>query len=151
MAGMSDFMCNNSDSFLVTFKKARKKMHNFLEKRIKEYNLTSNQIDVLIFINRNKEYNTAKDIVEYIGVSKGLVSRSIDDLLKRGYITACEDKNDKRKLRLFLTDEGEKIVNIIDKYDREFFGMLTSNITKEEMEVHASIINKIVTNLKNID
>lgn len=151
MAGMSDFMCNNSDSFLVTFKKARKKMHNFLEKRIKEYNLTSNQIDVLIFIKRNKEYNTAKDIVEYIGVSKGLVSRSIDDLLKRGYITACEDKNDKRKLRLFLTDEGEKIVNIIEEYDREFFEMLTSNITKEEMEVHASIINKIVTNLKNID
>lgn len=151
MAGMSDFMCNNSDSFLVTFKKARKKMHNFLEKRIKEYNLTSNQIDVLIFIKRNKEYNTAKDIVEYIGVSKGLVSRSIDDLLKRGYITACEDKNDKRKLRLFLTGEGEKIVNIIEEYDREFFEMLTSNITKEEMEVHASIINKIVTNLKNID
>lgn len=151
MAGMSDFMCNNSDSFLVTFKKARKKMHNFLEKRIKEYNLTSNQIDVLIFIKRNKEYNTAKDIVEYIGVSKGLVSRSIDDLLKRGYITACEDKNDKRKLRLFLTDEGEKIVNIIEGYDREFFEMLTSNITKEEMEVHSSIINKIVTNLKNID
>lgn len=147
---ISEINCKNSDSFLVAFKRARKKMHEFVSTRIEEYDLTANQVDVLSFIMRNPKYNTAKDIVEYIGVSKGLVSRSVDSLMKRGYIYVEEDDKDKRKMRIFLTKEGSKIVAIIDKYDKEFFALVTQNISKEEMHVHISIMKKVQDNLNNI-
>lgn len=143
--------CENSDSFLVAFKKARKKAHIFIGSKIKEYKLTYNQIDVLIFLMHNKDYNTAKDIVEYIGVSKGLVSRSVDGLIKRGFLTASEDEKDKRKLRLILTEDGNDLVKKIDKYDKEFFSKITLGVSKEEMEAHMSIMKKILNNLENIN
>lgn len=143
--------CDSCDSFLVIFKKARKQSHNYIESRIKEYNLTSNQIDVLIFLHRHEKFNTAKDIVEYIGVSKGLVSRSVDDLIKKNYLFVEEDERDRRKLRLFLTDSGKDIVKKIDKYDREFLSIVTEGITQNEMNAHLSIIKKIANNLKSME
>lgn len=143
--------CDNSNSFLVAFKRARTKMHVFVSKRIKNYSLTSNQIDVLSFLHENYELNTAKDIVEFIGVSKGLVSRSVDSLIERGYLIYEPDIKDKRKQRLFITDEGQVVVQEIIKYDREFFNMVTKGITAKEMQVHVSIMKKIQENLKNID
>ena len=142
---------SNSDSFLVTFKKARKKSHSYLAKRLKEYELTSNQIDVLYFLLRNKNYNTAKDIVEFIGVSKGLVSRSVDELIKKDYLYVKEDETDRRKMRLFLTESGKSIVKKIDKYDHEFLAKITNGISPDEIQTHLRIAKKISENLKNLD
>lgn len=150
---MTNVFCdvNNSDSFLVTFKKARKKSHSYIASRLKEYELTSNQIDVLYFLLRNKKYNTAKDIVEFIGVSKGLVSRSVDELIKKDYLYVKEDEADRRKMRLFLTESGKAVVKKIDKYDHEFLEKITAGITPEEIKTHLRIAMKISENLKNID
>ncbi len=45
--------------------------------------LTHNEFEILVFLQENLEYNTAKDIVEFSGLSKGLISRSIESLLKK--------------------------------------------------------------------
>ena len=147
----TDYYCEDSDSFLVVFKKTRKKLHSYIAKHIKEYELTANQIDVLIFLLRNKNYNTAKDIVEYIGVSKGLVSRSVDGLIKRNFLYVHEDEKDRRKLRLFLTEKGSIIVETIEKHEKEFISKLVENISKEEFDAQIAFSKKILSNLQNIE
>lgn len=141
---------HNNDTFIIAYRKARKRRTFFLTERLEKYNLSPNQIDILSFIKNNTAFNTAKDIVEYTGVSKGLISRSVEDLSNRAFITLEEDSSDKRKQRIFLTNLGNKIANLIKKYDKLFFHVITEGIPMEELEIQKKVAEKILANMEKL-
>lgn len=70
-----------------------------------------------------------KEIVVRVGVDQGSLSRMIDRLLLRGWVSRRENPFDRRELSISLTKEGRKLVPVLareaDDNDREFFGALT--------------------------
>lgn len=71
------------EMLLVSFTKAKKTYKKFISPTLNDLGLTHNEFEILVFLQENLEYNTAKDIVEFSGLSKGLISRSIESLLKK--------------------------------------------------------------------
>lgn len=47
-------------------------------------------------------------VVRWMGVSKQAVSQTVDLLVERGYLVRTQDRGDRRKVRLQLTDRGRR-------------------------------------------
>ena len=65
-----------------------------------ELQLTQNEIDVLLFLYNNSPLDTARDIARYRAMSKSMISKSVDSLYRKGYLSYEIDEIDKRCIHL---------------------------------------------------
>ena len=102
-----------------------------------------NEMNVLIFLSNNPSINTAKELTVTLGVSKGLVCRSVDTLMRRGYLTSEEDAKDHRILHLRLTQKAAPVIG-----QTRFSEAVTRNISEEELAVYTRVQHQIYANIE---
>ncbi len=137
--------------YIISFRKVKKFYKKFIDKEMKKFDLSQNEIEIITYLNRNPEKNTAKDIVEYLGISKGMISRNIDILLSKGIIEPKKDNVDKRIIRLYITKESEELINEIEESIFNFLGSLLENIEEEKFEIFKEVLNSLTNNLEELE
>lgn len=140
----------NGNAFLVSFTKAKKTYKKFISPTLNNLGLTHNEFEILVFLQENLEYNTAKDIVEFSGLSKGLISRSIESLLKKEMLIIKKDEKDKRIVRLYISDSAIETIDVLNKVSNEFCKLLLEGLKEEELAAFDNILNKMIKNLNNL-
>ncbi len=96
-----------------------------------------------------KEHNlcTQKELADSLHISPASVATSIKRLEKSGYVQRSTDKEDVRKNRLSLTDDGLNILtefrNICDETDKEMF----KGFSEEECELLCNFLQRLYNNL----
>jgi len=93
-------MLPNVETILSYFSQIRRVYAPEIHLRFKDENFSPNEISILILLSNNASINTSSQLTLILGVSKGLVSRSIDSLLSRGLIVCLADAKDKRLQRI---------------------------------------------------
>ncbi len=117
---------------------------------MEQFRLTRAEIDVLAFIAINPELNTAHDIVEYRMIAKSHVSKAVDNLIERGFLTREQDKKDRRCMHLTLTDAAEEIVSAIQAKQQEFAKKLTEGFTEDELLFLSKMTTRIADNASKL-
>lgn len=84
------------------------------------YHLTKNEIDILLFLANNQPYDTSRDIVEYRALSKSHVCKSVDSLLRKGYLKGEQDQRDRRLIHLKLQPEAMPAVREAQQMQQDF-------------------------------
>ena len=130
--------------FFASFKKLEKAYTEYLLKKLGKYHLSPNEIEVICCL---PHINSAKEIVDMTDVSKGLVSRSVNSLKNKGYITTTLSLKDKREQFLALTDEGENIRKIIEQTRSEFFEKAFQHYESTERQVFEALVKMMSKNL----
>ena len=102
-------MKKNVENLLSSFAKIRRFYANELQNKLEKENLTPNEISILILLSNNPSVTTSSQLVYFLQVSKGLVSRSIDGLVKKGLIQCVQDDKDRRVQRIVLTPASKTI------------------------------------------
>lgn len=114
---------------LTLMRKVSKRYDNACARAGNLFDLTISEVHVLLFLANNKNMNTAMDIVHHRGISKSLVSKSIESLVSKGYLETQQDKADRRYARLFLLPEAGSAVEALQvtqsTYIDALFGVLT--------------------------
>ena len=100
----------------------------------------------LAFLFNNPKCDTAKDIVQLKGFSKAYVSKAVEPLLKKGFISIEVDKSDRRCQHLKLTSQSEEIVGELHKMQMEFLKKLTNNIPEEDILTFLEVTEKFANN-----
>lgn len=96
-----------------------------------------------------KENNlcTQKELADSLHISPASVATSIKRLEKSGFVERSTDKDDVRKNRLTLTDEGLKTLtefrSICDETDKEMF----KDFSPEECELLCNYLQRLYNNL----
>ena len=111
----------------------------FLEPVCQRHGLTKNELDVLLFLYNNPEYDRARDVVVHRGLVKSHVSLSVTNLQARGLLSGETDSTDRRIVRLRLTDEGRSVAGEGRSVQEAFFSRLFAGIDREEMEISLKI------------
>lgn len=123
---------------------------SFLGKEYKEYNIGAGQYQFLVYLYM-KDGITHEELTEKIGVDKAATTRAIVKLEESGYIKKIQDKKDKRKYYIYLTDfakdNRENIINKSKKWENELVGELTD----EELKQFYYLFRKITKNTSNDD
>lgn len=134
----------NKDNIFMKFSWKLKKMY---EKAFylceEELKLSQGEIDVLLFLHNNEPLDTAKDIVKYRYISKSMVSKSIDSLLKKGYLSCSTDSTDKRSIHLIIQPVAMPIVKKLLVVQERFLTILINDITENEYQVIKRVFDKI--------
>ena len=131
--------------------KAQKGYARLMEPICKKWNLTRNELDVLLFLHNNPEYDRAVDIVQNRGLSKSHVSLSINNLESRGFLTRREDPADRRTIHLALTEAALPIVEKGQLSQRQFFSYIHKGVTQEQIDLMMDFAKKVSENIKNIE
>jgi len=118
---------------------------------ISSYKLSPNEIDILVFLDLQDKYDTASDIVEAFEISKSLVCRSVDSLIKRNYIDTIKDEKDKRITHLKLRDEAKPIVDTLKSNRQKIIKDLTKDISDDDIKIFNSVLDKMRFNLLKKD
>lgn len=130
----------------VTFAKIIKKDRQACMKSVAEYSLAPNEIDVLLYLSNNPSFNTAKDICKYRGISKSLVCHSVDSLCSRGFLSIKEDPEDRRILRLTLSESSAPVLAKLKKARQQFQASLYQGLSKEEIKAFQSVLESMIKN-----
>ena len=95
-------------------------------------------------------FDTARDISRVRGMPRSLVSKAVDQLVKRGFVETCQDKQDRRVVRLRLLPPAQAIVEKLVETRKEFFAQLCRDITREEAAAFYSMVEKMTKNLSEM-
>ena len=116
--------------YLYYFGKIQKEYTKLINREFHEYNINKGDLPFLFSLSSNK-YLTQKELAEKLNYNEATVTRAIKRLENKGFIERKEDKKDKRKKNIVLTEKGEyvtketmqkleKIENIIlNEFDSE--------------------------------
>lgn len=145
---MKSELVNNKNSIFLVFNWKLKKVYEKMFYQLtEELQLTQNEIDVLLFLYNNSPLDTARDIARYRAMSKSMISKSVDSLYKRGYLSYDIDELDKRCIHLKIEPVAMPIVKKLHEVQKQFFDILTSNISEEEYKVMETVLNKMYENI----
>ena len=128
----------------------KKTFENAFEDIRKKYNLTMNEIILLLYLERNKMKNTARDMVEEIMITKSHISKSVDSLVDKKIITRLQDKDDRKVIHLQITENASKLVKELKKIDESITKKVTKGISKEELAILEKALQKIKENISDI-
>lgn len=126
----------------------KKTYSHLCEPVMQKYHITRCELDILLFLYNNPEFNTAKDIVDKRGIIKSQASMGIDQLIEKEYLTMIRDKSDKRKYRLHLLEQSQKIIEDGLKLQQTFNTILFRNISIQDQHIFQNILEKIYQNTK---
>ena len=145
---MESEIVNSKNSLFLIFNWKLKKMYEKMFCQLtEELQLTQNEIDVLLFLNNNSPLDTARDIARYRAMSKSMISKSVDSLYRKGFLSYETDETDKRCIHLKIEPVVIPIVEKLHEVQKEFFDILTYNITEEEYQAMETVLNKMYQNI----
>ena len=106
--------------------------------------------DILMFISKNPELCTARDINRHHGFKKNILSVNVNKLVSEGYLERQSVEGDRRKIRLVLTEKSQPIVTRGKRVQEEFNRLIREGITPEELDIFAKCLRIAGENARRV-
>ena len=120
----------------------------FREFKNNGFNITPEQWAVMSYLHK-EDGLYQKQIADFLSKDKPTVTRILDLLEKKNLIIRISDEKDRRKFKIYLTQDGKDTVIQLVPIANEIQIKIKENITKEEIETLKTILNKIYPNSAN--
>lgn len=89
------------------------------------------------------EGSYASDIAPLLGMESTSLSRIIKTLEEEKLIIRKSDKNDKRKVKIVLTEKGKKNKELAKQIVRNFNSMVENKVGKKDLALFLKVISEI--------
>lgn len=134
---------------LITIQKFNHRYAALMQKEAKRVGLSKIELDILLFLRNNPSFDTAKDIVEYRGIAKSYVSKTLDQLKEQGLIALEEDPHDRRLQHIRLTDKSAPIAEDAKQLQEKFYKHLLKGIPEHSILEMKDMFFKIHNNIND--
>lgn len=110
---------------------------------LKPYDLSAQQYNVLRIL-RGQFPNpiTVNGIIERMLDKMSNASRLVDKLLLKGYVSRCDNANDRRACDIRITDKGNEILTVIDNLQSSWESSM-QNLSEKEAEQLSQLLDKL--------
>jgi DNA-binding MarR family transcriptional regulator len=113
----------------------------YMTKELEAYRVGSGQFEFLLLL-YHEDGVSQETLAKMLKVSKATSARAIQSLENEGYVYRERDENDLRAYRVYLTEKGKEMRNIIFKKLTSFIDIIFSDFTFEEKEIFRLLIHK---------
>ena len=97
------------------------------------------QFRALRFIQRNPD-SSLSDLADHLGLTPPSVSKLVDGLVKQELISRQESTDDRRRLMLVLTQDGESIINVARANTHAHLTKILSGLSNDELKkIHQAL------------
>ncbi|MGN0145261.1 MAG: MarR family winged helix-turn-helix transcriptional regulator [Clostridium sp.] len=134
--------------FSILFAAIRNVFKKIGNKNLKELNLTSSQMNVLLYIfnNLDSEINQ-KDIEKNLYLKNSTVTDILNRLESKGFVSRTASEKDGRYKKIILADKGEDVREIIIHKALIFEKYFTKGMSKGEAEMLFELLEKVLKNI----
>ena len=139
---------SRTTSILMGVRSMMKLYESMLKEVCEEYQLAQIEVTIISFLYNNPGKDTAADIVELRGLSKGAVSKAVECLIQKTLLERVPDLEDRRKIHLKIMPEAGPVTESINEVKEEFVGTILEGFTKEELEMQSQFLDRLFENTK---
>ncbi|MBE7076502.1 MAG: MarR family transcriptional regulator [Clostridiales bacterium] len=133
--------------FTVLIAKISRSIRKIKTEEMEEFDLKSPHVSCLYYLFKSNNL-TATELCEICQEDKSAISRSLDYLESKGYISCDSNLKKRYKCHLTLTEKGQKIGKIIaDKID-EILEIASDGLTEEKRIILYESLTLISDNLE---
>ena len=119
----------------------------YLGKALKAYNISAAEASVLLTL-YNKDGVTQDDLATHLYLDKSAITRLIQSLLSKDYITRKKDEHDLRCNRIYITEHALAIQKTIHEALDSWNHILMNGFTYAEQEKIYALLECMVENIK---
>jgi len=113
--------------------------------RMKELGLSAGQFFVLMVL--SDEQGVTQDYLAGVFlIDKGSIARAVNVLEEKGIVRRITDESNRRAVRLYLTEAGEKLISEVVKIDKEWEEAAFSGLSEDERAQAMALLCKISEN-----
>jgi DNA-binding MarR family transcriptional regulator len=117
----------------------------FFNDRLRPLGLSAGQVPVLMLL--YKEQNIMQEtLVRHYQIDKGTIARAVKKLEDAGFIRRITDPDNRRAVRLFLTEKGEQVAPMLRAINREWEELVCSGLSKSEREILTTLMRTVAEN-----
>jgi DNA-binding MarR family transcriptional regulator len=91
------------------------------------------QFRILLFINKNADASIS-DVAEHIGLTLPTLSKMIDLLVARQWVTRVPCSEDRRRMQLGLTERGQAMLHEAQKSTRENLALCFAGLSPAQLD-----------------
>lgn len=106
--------------------------------------ITLTQIKLLHFLEDAATPLTVKDVAELVHISLPAASRTVDDLVRRGFVERHEDVEDRRMKRVSPTEAGGAVIRRLNAARFNGLQAFTDTLTDPERRALAGALSKLL-------
>lgn len=121
-----------------------------LEPVHEKYDLSKIELDILLFLANQPDYDTASDIIKRRFLTKSHVSTAVNTLYEKGFIEKEHRNQNKKTVHLVLRPKSKEIISEGREAQKHFFSSLTEGLSEEETDMLEIIARKMMHNLNEI-
>ena len=92
--------------------------------------------------------DTPGHIARYMGVSRSLMSKTVENLVQGGWIETKPDENDRRVVHLRLLPKAEPAAAHCCELRERFFAAMTDGVNPEDLEVFHRVAKQFGVNIE---
>lgn len=114
---------------------------------LEQYRLTQLEVDILLFLANNPEYDTARDMVEKRRLAKSHVSAGIDALVGRGLLERFRLEGNRKTIHLRLTEAAGPVVEQGRAVQQQYRGLLFRGFSDGEEAQLFRLLDRVAENV----
>ena len=116
---------------------------NGRDKDLKQYDLTSNQSETLLFFDRHRGAMVL-DLKEHLKISHQAARNIVERMKDKNLLYVEVSDTDARARKIYLSEKGEKICNELKKKGGDAGSNLLRTLNEEEKQRLAVLLEKII-------
>lgn len=114
-----------------------------LERHLVEHGITAAQFKVVLLISQ-KLASTPADLVRLLNLDSGAMTRMLDRLEQKELIVRERSSEDRRQVRLTLTDSGRALGLLVPQIAADAINDLTGCLSRPELDELQRLLKKIL-------
>lgn len=118
------------------------------EPLLERHGLTRMEMDLLLFLANNPEYDTAAQAVSVRHLSKSQVSTSVDALVRRGFLERRPDGADRRTVHLAVLPAAAGAVAEGQGTQQAVVDALLTGVVAQDRRAFGRVLNAMLRNVK---
>ncbi|HEX8016247.1 MAG TPA: MarR family transcriptional regulator [Flavobacterium sp.] len=140
---------NPTGTVLYTIEQTIKEYRKIAQKNISQIvnDITVDQCLLLIILDKNATYSQ-KEIAELIFKDSASITRIIELMVKKDYLTRQINESDRRKFNLEITEKGKKTIELLTPVIHKNREDALEGLSNEDIELLDKLLTKIISNCK---
>lgn len=135
-------------SIFNLYHRVHKELIENIKKMAEPYDFNRGELPILARLIKGGDNVSQKEIRESLPISKSTISKTINNLVKKGYLRKEEDPKDKRATLICLTEKGEKVGEVIRDIDKKAEKTMVEGFSESEKEELTSYLERLLMNLQ---
>lgn len=122
---------------------------SFIKSKLEPYNLAPEQ-NLIMMLLWEKDGLTQNQLVESLNKDKTNIARMASNLENKGFIKRINCEDDRRSVRLYLTEAGKDLGEKVIPIAEEFNDIICKGISGDDLLQLESILAKININIQKL-